>query len=380
MALNEIEQLLQIINDSKHILLLFGSKDNGDATASALALKRLFEKQHRSVDIVCANFDIAKRLNFLPEVDTIKNSLSNLQKFIIKVDVSKTAIETLSYDVKDSTLNIYLTPKNGLIGKNDLRTAQSTFKYDLIITLNTPDLESLGNVYYNNTDLFFRTPIVAIDHQASNERYGRVNIIDLSATSTSEIVYRIVKTFGENYFDAQLSTAILTGMTIATDSFKQPNLSPVTLQVASSLMARGADREKIVQHLYRTRSIATLKLWGEALTHLETNPRLGLVSTTITREGFTRSGGSADELRGIIEELISNSPEAKVILLLYEIDNGEKKIGGMIAAEKNFDAMHLARPFEPEGNHRLAKFVIKGMTLSEADAAAKKTITEIMQK
>jgi phosphoesterase RecJ-like protein len=220
--------------------------------------------------------------------------------------------------------------------------------------------------------------VVAIDHNANNERYGQVNIVDLSATSTSEIVYKIVKDAGENYFDEKISTAIFTGMTISTGSFKQPNLSPATLQIASSLMARGADREKIVQHLYRTRSISTLKLWGEALTHLQTNPRLGLVWTTITRENFIRSGGSPEDLRGIIEELIGNSPEAKVIAVLYEINNGEKGVGVMVAAEKNYDALALVRPLHPEGNRKLAKILLSEKSLSEAEALVVKTITESM--
>jgi nanoRNase/pAp phosphatase (c-di-AMP/oligoRNAs hydrolase) len=378
MALNDFEQLKKLTENSKHILLLFSSKDNGDAIAAALALKDLYEKQHRQADIACSDFLAPRQLSFLPEIDSIKKTLANLQKFIIKVDVSKNPIESLSYDVKNSTLNIYLTPKQGLITKNDLRTAQSTFKYDLIITLNTPDLESLGSVFFNNTDLFYRTPVVAIDHNANNERYGQVNIVDLSATSTSEIVYKIVKDAGENYFDEKISTAIFTGMTISTGSFKQPNLSPATLQIASSLMARGADREKIVQHLYRTRSISTLKLWGEALTHLQTNPRLGLVWTTITRENFIRSGGSPEDLRGIIEELIGNSPEAKVIAVLYEVNNGEKSIGVMVAAEKNYDAVALVKPLHPEGNRKLAKLSITEKSLSEAEALVIKTISESM--
>ena len=378
MALSDIEQLKKLTENSKHILLLFGTKDNGDAIAAALSLKKFFEKQRKQADVACSDFVPLKQLSFLTEQSDIKNTLANLQKFIIKVDVSKNPLESLSYDVKNSTLNIYLTPKQGLITKNELRTAQSTFKYDLIITLNSPDLESLGPIFFNNTDLFYRTPIATIDQSASNERYGQVNIIDLSATSTSEIVYKIIKDSGENYFDEQLATTIFTGMTLATGSFKKPNLSPSTLQIASSLMARGADREKIIQNLYRTRSIATLKLWGEALSHLQTNPKLGLVWTAITRESFIRSGGSPEDLRGIIDELIGNSPEAKVIVLLYEINNGQKKVGALVAVDKNFDALTLTRPLHPEGNKHLARITFTDKTLMEAEQTILKIISELM--
>ncbi len=378
MAFNDVQQAIKLIEDSKHVLLIFNSRDTGDALASALAVKILLEKKHLQADIVCNNFKAPKRFNFLPSIIEVKPTLANLQKFIIKVDVSKTAIESLSYDIKDSTLSIYLTPKDGIIGKNELRTAQSTFKYDLIITFNTPDLESLGEIYLNNTDLFFRTPIITIDHQPDNERYGKVNLIDLAATSTAEIIYKLIKETDEKFLDAALCTTLLTGLTIATGSFKNFNISPSTMQIASDLMTRGADREKIIQNLYRTRSIATLKLWGQALTRLVSNPRTGLVSTSLTREDFSRSGGTIDDIRGIIDELLSNSPEVKVSLLLYEVEGDEKKIGGMIASEKNYDVLHLVRPFQPEGTKHLARFFICGKTLGEAEEMVIKNILQAL--
>lgn len=359
-------------------MLLLNSKDNGDALCSALALKSLFEKQHRQADIVCANFSVPKNLQFLPAISSVKPAPTNLQKFIIKVDVSKTPLESLSYDVKDSTLHIYLTPKEGLITKNELRTASSTFKYDLIVTLGTPDLESLGSIFKSNTDLFYRTVTANIDHQASNERYGQVNLIDLSATSTSEIIYKFIKATDESALSRELATTILTGMTIATAGFKNQNISPNTLQIASELMGYGAEREKIVQNLYRTRSISTLRLWGEALTHLQSDPKIGLVWTAISREDFSRSGSSPDDLRGIIEELLGNSPEAKIILILYEIENGGKKVGCYLAADKNFDAIHLVKPLQPEGNKHLAHFTLAGKSLKEAEETVIKTITEAL--
>ena len=178
MALSDFEQLTKIVTDSKYILLVFNSPHNGDAIASALALKRYFVKEQKQADIACSGFIMPKNLKFLPESDTVQSELAHLQKFIIKVDVSKAPIDTLSYDVKDNWLSIYLTPKHGAITRNELRTAQTTFRYDLIITLGVPDLESLGDIFLNNTDLFYKTPIVNIDHQADNERYeiGRAHV------------------------------------------------------------------------------------------------------------------------------------------------------------------------------------------------------------
>ncbi len=381
MALTDLQQIQNLVADSKYVLILCTPQDKGDAVGAAIALKTYLEREHKQADIAASGFVLPKNLHFLPGTEQVRSDLEHLQKFIIKVDVSETPIETLSYDVKDNTLAIYLTPKHGLISKKQLRTAQSTFKYDLIITLNSPDLNSLGDIFFNNTDLFYRTPIINIDHQTSNERYGQVNIVDFTCTSTAEATYKILKQIIPDHIDAAIATALLTGMTVATKSFKSPTITPLTLQLASDLINRGADRERIIQCLYRTRTIATLKLWGQALSHLQSDTKLGVVWTTITRDDFTRAGSAPDDLSGIVEELISNSPEAKVVLLVYEKENGStKKIGAMITSEKEYDALELAKPFSPTGSKRQALFTVEGMSLQEAENMILERIREVLPR
>jgi len=369
MSLTETQQLEKLFANSKHILLVFGSVNHSDAIASSLALKAYLEKKSKQVDIAASSFVAPKNLRFLAGLEGIKSELAQLKKFIIKVDVSKARLETLSYDIKDNWLSIYLTPKHGQITKNELRTAQSTFKYDLIITLNTPDLESLGEIFLNNTDLFFGTPIINIDCHPANEHYGQLNLIDLTATSAAEIIFQTLEQLNE-IIEAPVATALLTGLIAATKSFKTPNVTPRTLNLASKLIKLGGERETIVQHLYRTRSLTTLKLWGQALTHLKSDGSLGLVWTTIAREDFSRSGATAEDLKGVADELISNSPEAKIILLLFELDRPENanQVHGLISADMGSSALELVQSFAPTGNKKQASFIINGKTLGEAEA------------
>lgn len=365
MALNELQQIEQLIAESKYILVLCHSHNNSDAIASALALKTLLEKMHKSADVVVGGYTTLKQLNFLVGSTAIKPTLDHLQKFIVKIDVSKSPVETLSYDIKDGTLSIYITPKEGILSKNELRTASTSFKYDLVIILATPDLASLGTAFCNNTDLFYKTPVINIDYQPSNERYGQVNLVDVTATSTAEIVYKTIKKLYSEKIDAAIATALLTGMTVATASFKNHNITPFTLQLAGELITYGAERELIVQHLYRTRSVAGLKLWGQALIHLQHDVGTGLVSTSLTRDDFTRTDATPDDLNGIIEELIGNALEAKLVLVLYE--RGEKKVAGIMAAQKGQDILELLKPLVPLGTKKHATFTLEGKTLKEAE-------------
>ncbi len=359
-------------------MLVLNSVQNTDSVCGAVAWKKWLEKQHKQVDIIADNFVLPKNLKFMVGAEEIQPQISHLQKFIVKIDVTNIKIDTLSYDIKDNWLSIYLTPKQGIITKNDLRTAQSGMKYDLIITINAQDLESLGKIFFNNTDLFYKVPIINFDNHPGNEHFGQVNFVELTATSISETIYKTLAQLAQSYIDADIATALLTGMISQTQSFKTTNVTPHTLNIASQLMNLGADREKVVKHLYRTKSISSLRIWGEALTHMESDPNLGLVWTTITREDFARAGATEDELKELIDELVNNSPEAKLILLLYENTRGENKVHGFLSVDKHRDAKMLLQSFQPEGNKKTASFTMVNKTIKEVELEVVGKIKKIL--
>ncbi len=368
MALTPSEQFNHLIGQSQQILIVFSPGTALDAIASSLALKRWLEKKNKRADVAAAGFVLPKNARFLPGSSDIKPLLQELQKFIIKIDVSNAPLETLSYDVSGNTLSIYLTPKSGLLSKNELRTAQSTFKYDLIITLNTPDLAALGTVFSANPDLFYRTPLVNIDYHATNEHYGQVNLVDITATSVAETLTHVLKQIDEAACDTGVATALLTGMVAATHSFKNANVTPQALQLASNLIKQGAERETVIHHLYHAHSLTTLKLWGHALTHLQNDGETGLVWASLTRDDFVRSGASEQDLYGIIEELINNSPEAKVTALFYESTlPNSNTIHCLVSSGKHANASELLKSFNPTGDKKQASIVLTEKTLKEAE-------------
>lgn len=376
MAFGSTQQIHQLLDDKKHILITFRKNGNGDAIASAIALLLFLEKQGKRADIICQNFILPKNYKFLKKSETIKSNISNLQKFIITLDVKEVGMKELSYDIKNQQLRIFITPEKGFLTRDHIRTSQSDFKYDLIITINTQDLSGLGSLYDNNTELFYKTPIINLDHDATNEHFGHINKIDITATSTAEVLYNLFKKLGEEYIDEQISTALLTGMISSTHSFKAENVKPHTLSIAGKLISMGADRDYIVKNLYRTRTISTLKLWGRALAHIQHDSDNGLVWSSITRDDFIRSGADRNDLKDIVDELISNSPEAKLILLLHE-DPDTKKHGiihGTLSVEKQFDAIKILKPFNPTGQKRQASFIIEGKELKQVEDEVLKEI------
>jgi len=364
--LGEREQLNKLLEDKKNILIVFG-KNNGDAIGSALALSEFLEKQNKHVDIVCDEFALPKQMKFLKNAEKIKSNFDHLQKFIITIDTVKTGLQELGYDLKDEKLRVFITPKQGFLTKENIRTAQSDFKYDIIFILDTPELEALGKIYDNNTELFYKRPIVNIDHNPANNRFGQINLIDTTTSSTSETLFDIMQMWQAELIDADIATALLSGMITKTNSFKAEATKPQTLNSASKLMHLGANRDYIIQNLYRTRSLSTLKLWGQALSHLQYDKSVGLVWTTLTRDDFVRTGAAEHELYEIIDELIASSPEAKIILLLHEHEDVSKIKIHVILTTRGQNALQLLAPFRPTGNERTATCVVEEKTLKNVE-------------
>jgi nanoRNase/pAp phosphatase (c-di-AMP/oligoRNAs hydrolase) len=380
--LNDIEQIQQLLHESKHILITFRKDGTGDAIASAIALSLFLQKQNKHVDIVVDEFILPKKFSFLPHGNEIKPQFPHLQKFIISLDLKNSGVQELSYDVNGDKLQIYITPKTGSITRDQVHTAQSDFRYDLIITLDTPDLHSLGNLTEMNTALFYALPIINIDYKANNERYGQINHVVLTTTSTSEAVAEIIRKISETDIDKTIATALLTGMIANTNSFKTKDIKPHTLSLASYLIGLGADREIIISELYRTKSLSALKLWGQALTHLEFESNIGLATTTITREDFNRTGATEHELYDIIDELIANSPEAKLIAIIHEhrTDITENQIHIIVHSNNHHDLLDILKEFHPEGNIHRVSLKITGKTLAEAEQIIKAELQKNLTK
>lgn len=376
MSLSIPEQIRQLIQNKKHILVTIPKNPSGDAIASAIGLFLFLKKQNKMADIICDGFIPPQQFSFLEAGKLIQPGPSHLQKFILTIDIKEAGVEELSYDLKNDQLRIFVTPKKGFLTRDHVRTAQTDFKYDLMFVLGAEDLASLGNFYDRNTELFYKTPVVNIDHHAGNERFGQVQYIDLTVASTAEVVFDLLKKIGEEFIDAPIATALLAGMIAETRSFKHDNVKPHTLATAGKLMAMGADREKIVANLFRTRSIASLKLWGHALTHIQHDTRIGLVWSTITRDDFVRCGATEIDLKDIIDELIGTSPEAKLTLLLHEHADTPEMIHGIFRVHTAKDAKKLLEPYHTEGTRSEVSFQLHGKTLKQAE----EEITTHLQK
>lgn len=382
MALTLTEQIKTAIDSAKNILVVFRNDPLGDGAAGACALAEVLEKLGKQVEVVgSGELGQAPGLNFLSYAPKIKSRLDQANKLIINVDLAESEVGGLSYELKNGQLFIYITARGAPLTRRQVRAAAGQWPYDLIFVLDCPDLESLGDFYDLRRDLFSKALIINIDHHAANENFGQINLVDLKAAATCEIIFDLLSFLCQDKITGECGTALLCGLLSKTRNFKAPGVSAQTLSKASELLALGARREEIVKHLFANRSVATLKLWGLALARLKSQPEFGLVSLALRAEDFLQTGTAERDLLGMIEELISQSPAAKIVAVFYESSRGggEHIIKALVHTHDHYDAKILTKAFAPSGSRNLARFNLTNISLAVAESQVTGSVRNILQ-
>lgn len=99
---------------------------------------------------------------------------------------------------------------------------------------------------------------LAIDHHPSNEGFGRENCVDAGRAACGELVYDVVRQWGE----VRPETALPLYVAVSTDTgcFVYSNTTAGTHRVAAALMDAGIDYRGVNKRHFRTKSFKRLRL------------------------------------------------------------------------------------------------------------------------
>jgi len=317
--LSPLQQAIDALKKNTRLLIVLPENLNGDALGCALALEEALQNSGKKIDIVCAG-EIPEKLKFLPGQEKIKNKITAWQDFIISVNTATNKISRLRYENETGMLKIFLTTP-GKVEEKDIRLEPGQFFYDLIITIDAPDLESLGQAFEENTELFFGKSILNIDHKASNEHFGEINFIQPTAAACVEIMVELIAGLGL-VTNEKIATLLLAGLIIKTRSFQNNRTTPQSLSLASSLINQGAEQETIIQQLYKTKPLNKLQLWGRLLSRLDFDEQKKIAWILITPEDFTATNTSTKDVNFILEETLETFPQIGLIFVFWPETSG----------------------------------------------------------
>ncbi len=362
MSLNptDLQAATDAITKSEKLLIVPHANVDADGLSSALACFSVFRSLGKDCTVICPD-TLPESLQFLPGFENLKTEVDAEQNFVITLDCSSgLEVDKLRYTVEDNKVNIIVVPKKGKIRRQDITLLEAGLNYDLIVVVDSADLSLLGSVYTENVDLFSGVPILNIDHHISNSQFGQLKLIDPTAASATEVLYHWFQST-ENfrqYMTADTATLLLTGLITDTRSFQNPNTTPRSLEVAAELLDLGARQQEIIRHIFKTKPLSTLKIWGRALNRIQLDPEARIAWSTISKEDLAEMGATSKETHGILDELISTIPDADVHVLFTEMEEG-----GLKASTRSTPAVDVniaaGRLFGGGGHARAAGFKLK---------------------
>jgi len=318
MSTEPIDQVLRHITDKKHILITTRANPGGDAVASALAFYLLAQQLGKRADCVIGTEaqNNLSPFSFLPGFDQINYAIPRQNHTTIEFQTN-TRIKSLTYQALPNTLLIRLQTDDTALELGAPRVMHDKYPYDAIVVVDAADLDSLGTLYRTHAELFYHTPIINIDHDSDNEHFGELNLVELTAVSTTEIIATLIKAQNPGMLTPDIATCLLAGIMLESKSFQTPHLTPRSLELASALITAGARREEIVAKLYANKSIGALQMWGRALSKIKTDPAFGIIWSVVELSDLEETGASSDELLNAIEHFLTHVPNARAVILVH---------------------------------------------------------------
>ncbi|HJR97028.1 MAG TPA: bifunctional oligoribonuclease/PAP phosphatase NrnA [Actinomycetota bacterium] len=191
--------------------------------------------------------------------------------------------------------------------------------------------------------------LIWIDHHRSNDGLGTIPVVDPTASSTCEMVFRLIETMGGE-MSVDTATCLYAGLVTDTGKFQYEATTPETLRVAARLREHPFDHSRLVQALYEDDRVAYLRLVGVALGRLEHVPDADLVWTYVTRSDLQASGVHPSETDDLID-VIRTARDVDVAALVKQQKDGRFKVS--VRSRGDHDLAAVAAAFGG-GGHRLA--------------------------
>ena len=313
------------IEKSSHPLIVIPLNPSIDHISSAFAISQIIEKSKKKSTIFCQE-EIPQKLSFLKKPSSIINSLDGSRDFLLIFNTEKNKILEINTKESKKEYIIKITPEKGSINPKDFSFIPASFKYDLVITIGVKNPESLEKLYIENNDLFFEIPKINIDCLNSNDNYGQLNIINPTASSCAEIIAEILLENNEKEMDKEIAQTLLTGIIASTESFQKSTTSPKSMILAAKLMKYEANQSVIIRHLYKTKPLSFMKLWGKVMSRLNWSEKYQMSWSLISGEDFAQSHASESDLPLILEEIQKNFSQGKIFAILYSYGTPQIKI------------------------------------------------------
>ena len=192
--------------------------------------------------------------------------------------------------------------------------------YDLIISVDASSIDRLGDVYHEGK--LAGIPLAVVDHHITNTYFGTVNWVEPTCAATCQMLAYLADALGVR-LSPELAECLLTGVITDTLCFRTTNTTPAVLEVAMHLQEAGANLAAIVQQTLNRMPYSTLRLWALVLPGAQLED--GVIWAVVRRTQVT---GGRDAKRRIQAQLdLCDDRRGRHLRRLYRENRQNRQVG-----------------------------------------------------
>ena len=223
--------------------------------------------------------------------------------------------------------------------------------YDLFISLDCGDERRLGfsdPVFQNAKET------LCVDHHVSNESFADTNYIVPDASSTSELVFRLLD---EEKITEEIASFLYMGIVHDTGVFQYSCTSAKTMNIAGRLMEMGIDFSRIVDKTYYEKTYEQNRILGQALVDSQLFLDGKCIASIVTKEEMEKYQVLPKHLEGIVQQLRATK-DVEAAIFLYENEDGSFKAS--MRSSGKVDVVVIMMSYGGGGHIRAAGATIEG--------------------
>lgn len=210
--------------------------------------------------------------------------------------------------------------------------------------------------------------VIVIDHHASGEAFGDIQLCDGSAAATAVLVDELIRRMG-GMLDREMATCLYVGVVTDTGRFQYETTTPAVMELGARLISYDIDHAAINRQVWSAHSFGFLKVLGRAMDRAVIVPEAGLAWTSVQQSDLRDLGITLAETEGIIDVLHSLEAAESAMVVKEQAVRGNRppRWNVSLRSKGAVDVGRLATSLGGGGHRLAAGFTLEGSLRSVVD-------------
>lgn len=308
---NDFQKAVELINKSANVLITTHTKGDGDAAGCCVAMYEALSALGKKAQIL-----------FL-------SSLPDWYSFLVEKPVP-------------------------VLGKDISKDQLQENKFDLVVIVDTNSFSQLPGFeeYLKQAD----TPVLVIDHHATSDGLGDVELVDSTASAACSVVLDLLR-FARWPITPKIAQALFVGIATDTGWFHFNNTTSRCFRDCADLIDAGANPADIYRLIYQTFTPQRFKLMTAMQDTLELHFDGRYASQFLTLQDFKTTGAKYEDTENLIDQC-QRIGSVEVAALFVELKDG--RIRCSLRSRGAVDVCRIARQFDGGGHTSAAGAYLPG--------------------